>query len=121
MIKQECIGIPDMILLLMNFFCFKKIKIIAELVLSPGGAYFIYCCPMKVFFESCHDLISLNASVETCDQTTRIFECLLLGQRKLLVSLISFTCYNLNYIVEFQNSRATYTFPMFRQAVHFRN
>ena len=39
MIKQECIGIPDMILLLMNFFCFKK-KIKAEIVLSPGGAYF---------------------------------------------------------------------------------
>ena len=40
MIKQECIGIPDMILLLM-IFCFKKIKIKAEIVLSPGGAYFI--------------------------------------------------------------------------------
>ena len=39
MIKQECIGIPDMILLLM-IFCFKKIKIKAEIVLSPGGAYF---------------------------------------------------------------------------------
>ena len=46
MIKQECIGIPDMILLLM-IFCFKKIKIKAEIVLSPGGAYFnkvfIFC------------------------------------------------------------------------------
>ena len=41
MIKQECIGIPDMILLLM-IFCFKKIKIKAEIVLSPGGAYFYY-------------------------------------------------------------------------------
>ena len=41
MIKQECIGIPDMILLLM-IFCFKKIKIKAEIVLSPGGAYFLY-------------------------------------------------------------------------------
>ena len=41
MIKQECIGIPDMILLLMIFFLFqKKIKIKAEIVLSPGGAYF---------------------------------------------------------------------------------
>ena len=40
MIKQECIGIPDMILLLM-IFCFKKIKIKAEIVLSPGGAYFL--------------------------------------------------------------------------------
>ena len=40
MIKQECIGIPDMILLLMNFFVSKKIKIRAEIVLSPGGAYF---------------------------------------------------------------------------------
>ena len=39
MIKQECIGIPDMILLLM-IFCFKK-KIKAEIVLSPGGAYFL--------------------------------------------------------------------------------
>ena len=39
MIKQECIGIPDMILLLMIFFS-KKIKIKAEIVLSPGGAYF---------------------------------------------------------------------------------
>ena len=42
MIKQECIGIPDMILLLM-IFCFKKIKIKAEIVLSPGGAYFQNC------------------------------------------------------------------------------
>ena len=41
MIKQECIGIPDMILLLMNFFVSKKIKIKAEIVLSPGGAYFL--------------------------------------------------------------------------------
>ena len=41
MIKQECIGIPDMILLLM-IFCFKKIKIKAEIVLSPGGAYFLF-------------------------------------------------------------------------------
>ena len=41
MIKQECIGIPDMILLLM-IFCFKKIKIKAEIVLSPGGAYFSF-------------------------------------------------------------------------------
>ena len=40
MIKQECIGIPDMILLLLIFFQ-KKIKIKAEIVLSPGGAYFI--------------------------------------------------------------------------------
>ena len=32
MIKQECIGIPDMILLLM--------KVKAEIVLSPDGAYF---------------------------------------------------------------------------------
>ena len=40
MIKQECIGIPDMILFLMNFFVSKKIKIKAEIVLSPGGAYF---------------------------------------------------------------------------------
>ena len=43
MIKQECIGIPDMILLLM-IFCFKKIKIKAEIVLSPGGAYFLQIC-----------------------------------------------------------------------------
>ena len=42
MIKQECIGIPDMILLLINFFVSKKIKIKAEIVLSPGGAYFIW-------------------------------------------------------------------------------
>ena len=41
MIKQECIGIPDMIVLLMIFFVSKKIKIKAEIVLSPGGAYFI--------------------------------------------------------------------------------
>ena len=39
MIKQECIGIPDMILLLM-IFLFKKIKNKAEIVLSPEGAYF---------------------------------------------------------------------------------
>ena len=38
MIKQECIGIPDMILLLKIFLFQKKIK--AEIVLSPGGAYF---------------------------------------------------------------------------------
>ena len=52
MIKQECIGIPDMILLLM-IFCFKKIKIKAEIVLSPGGAYFLYSeirIRMFVFF-----------------------------------------------------------------------
>ena len=40
MIKQECIGIPDMILLLMIFLFQKKIKIKAEIVLSPGGACF---------------------------------------------------------------------------------
>ena len=40
MIKQECIGIPDMILLLMIFLFQKKIKIKTEIVLSPGGAYF---------------------------------------------------------------------------------
>ena len=44
MIKQ-CIGIPDMILLLMIFFVSKKIKIKAEIVLSPGGSYF-----QKAFF-----------------------------------------------------------------------
>ena len=38
MIKQECIGIPDMIF--NNFLFQKKIKIKAEIVLSPGGAYF---------------------------------------------------------------------------------
>ena len=42
MIKQECIGIPDMILLLMNFLFQKKIKIKAEIILCPpAGAYFI--------------------------------------------------------------------------------
>ena len=41
MIKQECIGIPDLILLLMNFFVSKKITVKAEIVLSPGGAYFL--------------------------------------------------------------------------------
>ena len=40
MIKQECIGIPDMILLLMIFLFQKKIKIKAEIVRSPGGTYF---------------------------------------------------------------------------------
>ena len=40
MIEQECIGIPDMILLLMIFLFQKKIKIKLEIVLSPGGAYF---------------------------------------------------------------------------------
>ena len=49
MIKQECIGIPDMILLLM-IFCFKKIKIKAEIVLSPGGAYFLNKNP--IFFPT---------------------------------------------------------------------
>ena len=33
-----------MILLLMNFFVSKKIKIKAEIVLSPGGAYFLQIC-----------------------------------------------------------------------------
>ena len=47
MIKQECIGIPDMILLLMNFFVSKKIK--AEIVLSPGGAYFRKTFDYKMF------------------------------------------------------------------------
>ena len=50
MIKQECIGIPDMILLLM-IFCFKKIKIKAEIVLSPGGAYFPITTLYKVKLE----------------------------------------------------------------------
>ena len=39
MIEQECIGIPDMIFIY-DFFVSKKIKIKAEIVLSPGGAYF---------------------------------------------------------------------------------
>ena len=52
MIKQECIGIPDMILLLM-IFCFKKIKIKAEIVLSPGGAYFTY---LKTLNFATHNL-----------------------------------------------------------------
>ena len=46
--KQECIGIPDMILLLMIFFVSKKIKIKAEIVLSPGGAYFTNSRPKKI-------------------------------------------------------------------------
>ena len=50
MIKQECIGIPDMILLLMNFFVSKKIKIKAEIVLSPGGAYF-YQLGIRFFYH----------------------------------------------------------------------
>ena len=33
MIKQECIRIPDMILLLMK----------AEIIVCPGGAYFVEC------------------------------------------------------------------------------
>ena len=45
MIEQECIGIPDMILLLMIFFVSKEIKIKAEIVLSHGGAYFLKNCP----------------------------------------------------------------------------
>ena len=53
MIKQECIDIPDMILLLMIFLFQKKIKIKAEIVLSPGGAYFIMlllkCCSRTEF------------------------------------------------------------------------
>ena len=46
MIKQECIGIPDMILLIMIFFVSKKIKIKSEIVLRPGEAYFL-----KEFFN----------------------------------------------------------------------
>ena len=49
MIKQECIGIPDVILLLM-IFLFKKMKIQAEIVLSPGGAYFLKLCLNRSFF-----------------------------------------------------------------------
>ena len=56
MIKQECIGIPDMILLLM-IFCFKKIKIKAEIVLSPGGAYFINVMMRVISFSSCDVLM----------------------------------------------------------------
>ena len=51
MIEQECIGIPDMILLLM-IFLFRKKKIKAEIVLSPGGAYFfsnVHLVPFKEF------------------------------------------------------------------------
>ena len=53
MIKQECIGIPDMIILLMIFLFQKKIKIKAEIVLSPGGAFFItkkgiLCVKLKI-------------------------------------------------------------------------
>ena len=48
MIKQECIGIPDMILLLM-IFLFQKIKIKAEIVPSPGGAYFITPTATKTY------------------------------------------------------------------------
>ena len=48
MIEQECIGIPDMILLLMNFFVSKKLKIKAEIGLSPGGAYFIIGNALKM-------------------------------------------------------------------------
>ena len=46
MIKQECIGIPDMILLIMIFLFQKKIK--AEIVLSPGGAYFANACAVQI-------------------------------------------------------------------------
>ena len=65
MIKQECIGIPDMILLLM-IFCFKKIKIKAEIVLSPGGAYFSICSHaflMKKSTASCFES-SINTQYE---------------------------------------------------------
>ena len=54
MTKQECIGIPDMILLLM-IFLFKKIKIKAEIVLSPGGAYFCQCEFASCDSESCEE------------------------------------------------------------------
>ena len=66
MIKQECIGIPDMILLLM-IFCFKKIKIKAEIVLSPGGAYFPSNCIRLSFtslysvFSGCNCVMLLNS------------------------------------------------------------
>ena len=59
MIKQECIGIPDMILLLM-LFCFKKIKIKAEIVLSPGGAYFSLFFRFLVQILSSSDLLFGN-------------------------------------------------------------
>ena len=39
MIKQECIGIPDMILL------YEKNE--AEIIMGPGGAYFPQKCPMS--------------------------------------------------------------------------
>ena len=63
MIKQECIGIPDMILLLM-IFCFKKIKIKAEIVLSPGGAYF------KKYFHSNYFHIQLIATLLYCEHAS---------------------------------------------------
>ena len=43
MIEQECYWYSrydSFILLFMIFFCFKKLKIKAEIVLSTGGAYF---------------------------------------------------------------------------------
>ena len=61
MIKQECIGIPDMILLLM-IFCFKKIKIKAEIVLSPGGAYFLNNSNCLLCY--CHTLVTQFATNE---------------------------------------------------------
>ena len=47
MIKQECIGIPDMILLLM-IFLFQKIKIKAEIVLSPSICVYL---SQDIFFN----------------------------------------------------------------------
>ena len=61
MIKQECIGIPDMILLLM-IFCFKKIKIKAEIVLSPGGAYFFLISEFLISGINCISLFLFGKS-----------------------------------------------------------
>ena len=64
MIKQECIGIPDLILLLMIFFCVKKIKIKAEIVVSPMGPIFKtrHNLTSKTNFWILHDILDNGAN-----------------------------------------------------------
>ena len=87
MIKQECIGIPDMILLLMNFFVSKKIKIKAEIVLSTGGPYFVILTVKKsLFFTPKYhlDIFCCNCIPENVAVPLRLVLLLLLKQIKIV-------------------------------------
>ena len=82
MIKQECIGIPDMILLLM-IFCFKKIKIKAEIVLSPGGAYFF---GINIYFVFHYTSCPIPKTVCHCSYPASISHVRLSGRTEIFLS-----------------------------------